>query len=116
MKAENNDMNSWVGASVGTPLTTTGGPWSIFSGSFEPFANMQRDGGVLKFGGLLGKAEVWIDGKLAATKSEFQNAPLEAPFPSGKGKRPVRILFETEGDKPLGLTAPVSVVPSETAK
>ena len=116
MKAENNDMNSWVGASVGTPLTTTGGPWSIFSGSFEPFANMQRDGGVLKFGGLLGKAEVWIDGKLAATKSEFQNAPLEAPFPPGKGKRPVRILFESEGGKPVGLTAPVSVVPSGAAK
>jgi beta-galactosidase len=116
MKAENNDMNSWVGASVGTPLTPNGGSWSIFSGSFEPFANMQRDGGVLKFGGLLGKAEVWIDGKLAATKSEFQNAPLEAPFLSGKGKRPVRILFESEGGKPVGLTAPVSVVPSGAAK
>ena len=116
MKAENNDMNSWVGASVGTPLTPNGGPWSIFSGSFEPFANMQRDGGALKFGGLLGKAEVWIDGKLVATKSEFQNAPLAALFPPGKGKRSVRILFESEGDKPVGLTAPVSVLPSGAAK
>jgi hypothetical protein len=60
---------------------------------------------------LLGKAEVWIDGKLAATKSEFQNAPLVAPFLPGNSMRPVRILFESEGGKPVGLTAPISVVP-----
>ena len=101
-----------LGATIGTPLTPNGGPWSLFSGSFEPFSSMQRDGGVLKFGGLLGKAEVGIDGKLAATKLEFQNAPLEDLFPPGKGNRPVRILFESDGEKPVGFTAPVSVVPS----
>ena len=45
-----------------------------------------------------------------------QKAPLEALFPPGKGKRSVRILFESEGDKPVGLTAPVSVLPSGAAK
>jgi alkaline phosphatase/alkaline phosphatase D len=93
-------------------LTRNGGTWSLFAASFEPFANMQRDGGVLKFGGLLGKAEVWIDGKLVATKSEFENAPLLAPFSPGSGRRPVRVLFESEGEKPVGFTSPVSVVPS----
>ncbi|MCX8497696.1 MAG: DUF4982 domain-containing protein [Akkermansiaceae bacterium] len=116
MKAENNDMNSWVGVTVGTPLTRNVGSWSIFSGSFEPFANLQRSGGVLKFGGLLGKAEVWIDSKLAATKSEYENAPLVAPFAPGNSMRSVRILFESDGGKPLGLTAPVSAVPSGVAK
>ncbi len=72
MKAENNDMNSWVGVTIGTPLTCHGGRWSLFSGSFEPFPNVLRDGGVLKFGGLLAKAKMWIDGKLAATKSEYK--------------------------------------------
>ena len=112
MKADSNDMNSWAGVTIGTPLARNGGTWSLFAASFEPFANMQRDGGVLKFGGLLGKAEVWIDGKLVATKSEFENAPLLAPFPPGSGRRPVRVLFESEGGKPVGFTSPVSVAPS----
>ena len=112
MKADSNDMNSWAGVTIGTPLTRNGGTWSLFAASFEPFANMQRDGGVLKFGGLLGKAEVWIDGKLVATKSEFGTAPLLAPFPPGSGRRPVRVLFESEGERPVGFTSPVSVVPS----
>ena len=112
MKADSNDMNSWAGVTIGTPLTRNGGTWSLFAASFEPFANMQRDGGVLKFGGLLGKAEVWIDGKLVATKSEFGTAPLLAPFPPGSGRRPVRVLFESDGEKPVGFTSPVSVMPS----
>ncbi|NDG70483.1 MAG: DUF4982 domain-containing protein [Proteobacteria bacterium] len=112
MKADSNDMNSWAGVTIGTPLTRNGGTWSLFAASFEPFANMQCDGGVLKFGGLLGKAEVLIDGKLVATKSEFENAPLVAPFPPGSGRRSVRILFESAGEKPVGFGAPVSVVSS----
>jgi len=101
-----------LGATIGTPLTPNGGAWSLFSGSFDPFASMQPDGGVLKFGGLLGKTEVGIDGKLVANKSEFENAPLLAPFPPSSGIRSVRALFESDGEKPVGFTAPVSVVPS----
>ena len=112
MKADSNDMNSWAGVTIGTPLTRNGGTWSLFAASFEPFANAQRDGGVLKFGGLLGKAEVWIDGKLVATKSEFENASLLAPFPPGSGIRSVRVLFEGDREKPVGFSAPVSVVPA----
>ena len=112
MKADSNDMNTWATVTPGTPLVRSGGPWSVFSASFEPFANMQRDGGVLAFRGILGKAEVWIDGKLAATKSEFDDAPLVAPFPPGNTRRSVRILFESDADKPVGFTAPISVVPA----
>ena len=112
MKADSNDMNTWATVTPGTPLVRSGGPWSVFSASFEPFADMQRDGGVLAFRGILGKAEVWIDGKLAATKLEFENAPLVAPFPPGNTRRSVRILFESDADKPVGFTAPVSVVPA----
>ena len=112
MKADSNDMNTWATVTPGTPLVRSGGPWSVFSASFEPFANMQRDGGVLAFRGILGKAEVWIDGKLAATKSEFGDAPLVAPFQPGNTRRSVRILFESDADKPVGFTAPVSVVPA----
>lgn len=112
MRVENNDMNTWAGVTVGTPLTRNGGAWSIFSANLEPFSNMQRDGGVLKFGGVVGKAEVWIDDQLAATKLEYANSALVAPFPPGSGKRSVRILFESDGEKPVGFTAPVSVLPS----
>lgn len=112
IKFDSNDMNTWATVTPGTPLVRSGGPWSAFSASFEPFANMQRDGGVLAFRGILGKAEVWIDGKLAATKAEFDDAPLVAPFLSGNTKRSVRILFESDADKPVGFTAPISVVPA----
>lgn len=112
IKFDSNDMNTWATVTPGTPLVRSGGPWSAFSASFEPFANMQRDGGVLAFRGILGKAEVWIDGKLAATKAEFDDPPLVAPFLSGNTNRSVRILFESDADKPVGFTAPISVVPA----
>jgi alkaline phosphatase/alkaline phosphatase D len=112
MKADSNDMNSWATVTPGTPLVRTGGPWSVFSASFEPFANMKRDGGALRFGGLLGGAEVWIDGKLAAAKTEKDNAPLLVPFPPGNKARSVRVIFESEGGTPVGFTAPVAVVPT----
>ncbi len=112
MKADSNDMNTWATVTPRTPLVRSGGPWSVFSASFEPFAKLKGEGGVLAFRGLLGKAEVWIDGQLAATKSTYEDAPFAAPFPAGSKTRSVRILFESEGDKPVGFTAPVSVVTS----
>jgi len=113
MKADANDMNSWATVTPGTPIARTGGPWSVFSASFEPFANMHGGGGVLAFRGISGKASVWIDGKLAASKSPFETAPLIAPFPPGKGTRAVRILFESENGEPVGFTGPVAVRPPD---
>ena len=47
-----------------------------------------------------------------AVAQAFDDASLVAPFPSGNTKRSVRILFESDVAKPVGFTAPVSVVPS----
>ncbi len=115
MKVDANDMNSWATVTPGTPIARTGGPWSVFSANFEPFANMHGGGGVLAFRGISGKASVWINGKLAATKSQFETAPLVAPFPPAKGTRAVRILFESESGEPVGFTGPVSVCPADAA-
>jgi len=104
-----NDMNSWTSVTPGKTISLTQGSWSIFSAKVEPFASQRKNGGVICFQGIDGKAEVWIDGKLCATKPDFATAPLTAPFSSGTQRRSIRVLIEAEKDKPIGFTAPVLV-------
>jgi beta-galactosidase len=109
-----NDMNSWSSVTPGKTISLTQGSWSIFSAKVEPFAPQRKNGGVIRFQGINGKAEVWIDGKLSATKSDYSTAPLTAPFPSGTQKRSIRVLIEAEKGKPIGFTAPVLVESTST--
>jgi phosphodiesterase/alkaline phosphatase D-like protein len=109
LQVPDNDMNSWSSVTPGKTISLTQGSWSIFSAKMEPFTPQQKNGGVIRFQGIEGKAEVWIDGKLCATKSDFATAPLSTPFPSGTEKCSIRILFEAEKGKPIGFTAPVVV-------
>ena len=61
------------------------------------------------FGGLVGRAEIWIDGERAATKQGFGNASMEIALRPGSTARVVTILVESEPGVPGGLAQPVSV-------
>ena len=67
-------------------------------------------GGVLLFTGILGQAEVWIDGARVATKTDPAAGPLEVPLAPGAKARAITVLVTVaeEGAKG-GFTGPVKI-------
>ncbi|NBR70391.1 MAG: DUF4982 domain-containing protein, partial [Verrucomicrobia bacterium] len=108
-----NDMNSWSSVTPGKTISLPQGSWSIFAAKMKPFMPQQRNGGVIHFQGIEGKGEVWIDGKLSATKADFSPAPLLAPFPPGTEERKIRILLEAKDGRPIGFSSVISIEPRE---
>jgi len=113
LQVPDNDMNSWSSVTPGKTITLTQGSWSIFSAKIKPFMQQQKNGGVIHFQGIEGKAEIWIDGKLSATKSDFSSGTLMAPFPAGTGERKIRILMESKEGNPIGFSSIICIQPSD---
>ena len=104
-----NDRNSWSAVSPGKIQPFAGGNFSILRVEFQPYEKQKRDGGKITFGGIAGKAEVWLDGVKIGGKPHPKTAPLTVPLPAGNELHTLNVLIETEDKKPGGLTAPVRV-------
>jgi len=106
------DMNSWQWFPIGAlfkPQTTDG--YSLCANQFWPFAKVQKQGGVVVFTRLVGACEVYIDGQLAATKTDPAGGPLRAPVPAGAVQRRVTVLFKVAAGQDYGIGGIVEVVP-----
>jgi beta-galactosidase len=108
-KLADNDQNSWQPIDAGKIQTFAGGTWAVMRASFTPFAAQQTAGGVLMFSRIVGKAEVWIDGKKVAEKTMVDPGELSAPFPAGTGTRTVNLMIEAAAGTQAGLAGRVSV-------
>jgi beta-galactosidase len=113
LQVPENDMNSWSSVTPGKTISLTQGSWSIFSAKIKPFRTQQKNGGVIHFQGIEGRAEVWIDGKLSATKGDFSPSPLLAPFSPGTEERKIRILMESKEGKPIGFSSIICIQPND---
>jgi beta-galactosidase len=90
------DMNSWENARPGTFLPMfRDGRFVIYRASFTPRAQMRKDGSHLIVRDVVGKAQVYIDGKLISEKTEPQKSSLKIPIPPGDGTRTLSILIES---------------------
>jgi beta-galactosidase len=76
---------------------------------FVPRRRVGIEGGAVVFAEVVGRAEVWIDGKLLARKNTPEPAPLVAPFGPGAGPRTLSLLVHAEADAPSGMGRTVSV-------
>ena len=105
-----NDMNS---LDHGRPGRLEGpakdAPWSMYRTVFVPRRRVGIEGGAVVFAEVVGRAEVWIDGKLLARKNMPEPAPLVAPFGPGAGPRTLSLLVHAEADAPSGMGRTVSV-------
>lgn len=108
-----NDQNSWAPINAGHPRMLEQGAFVVYRATFNPYAAQRTAGGQLRFKAIAGKAELWIDGQLVATKSSLEAAPLIAPFPPGEKVRTVNLLIEGDPDTPAGLAASVFVEPRQ---
>lgn len=97
-----NDENSWTTAEPGRLQGFSGGRFAIYRAHFEPFAAINVSGGKIYFAGITGKAEVWLDGKLAGKKDSFDAGALTMELPSGKGGRLLSVLAETKAESTPG--------------
>ncbi len=53
---------------------------------------------------VIGKSQVWIDGKMVAERTSAEKADMVVPLISGTGQRTVSILIEAPAaDEPAGL-------------
>ena len=94
-KIADTDMNSSGHIQPGHGLPTfKDGRFAIYRAQFTPRSGVQKSGGELKLRDISGKAEVWIDGKLAAEKTDASKQNVTVPFPPGNGVRTVSVLIE----------------------
>lgn len=90
------DMNSWANVQPGRRLPTfNNGSFAIYRAQFTPRAGMQKSGGTINFSNVTGKAQVWIDGKLAGNKTDAARNIFNVPLPPGDGERTINVLIET---------------------
>jgi beta-galactosidase len=95
-KIGDTDMNTWANAQPGRRLPTfNDGRFAIYRAQFTPRNGVQKSGGQIKLPDVTGKAQVWIDGKLAGEKTDADKRTFTVPFPPGAGDRTINVLIET---------------------
>lgn len=109
-KPADSDMNSWLWLGTGQIEKAQGeGNWISLRATFVARRRVQANGGRLRFGGIIGRAEVWLDGRKAAVKPDFDEAPLELVVPAGSGEHVVTLLVESRPGQTAGLSRPAMV-------
>jgi beta-galactosidase len=109
-KVSEQDQNTWAPIANTKPQTFANGTWAIERAQFRPFAPQRAAGGHVRFERIIGKAEIWIDGRKVAEKTDAGAGPLVAPFPAGDGLRMISVLIAVpEAGNEGGIAGRVSV-------
>ena len=86
------------------------GRFAIYRAVFTPRKAAQESGGKIVLRDVLGRAQVWVDGKLTGEKTEFETQTVTVSIPAGNGQRTISVLIEAEkADVPAGLGGAVTV-------
>lgn len=104
----NYDMNSWAPTKPGQTQNING-QFVIFRTTFTPYAEQQQDGAVLLLKNVTGKAEVYVDKKLIATKTSSARGDISIKIPPAQGERTISVLIEAEQGQRVGLGGVVTV-------
>ncbi len=105
------DMNSWDNVHPGSgPTTFRDGRFAVYRAQFTPRATTQKSGGRLVLRDVVGKAQVWVNGKLAGEKTDAAKQDMTVALPGGDGERVVSVLIEAAAvGTPAGLGGIVTV-------
>jgi beta-galactosidase len=105
------DMNSWDNVHLGSDLPIfQDGRFAVYRAQFSPRAATQKSGGRLVLRDVVGKAQVWIDGKLAGEKASPERQDMTIAFPAKGGERVVSVQIEAPATgKAAGLGGVVTV-------
>ena len=105
------DMNTWTQVKPPRLENSPQAGWVQFrSERFKPFSQQAKEGGLIRFKGIEGKAELWLDGTKVADKTDAAPMSLEIPLPPGDREHQLVLLFHKEaGVKEVGLGGVVTV-------
>ena len=108
------DLKDWGWASPGTaqePLS--GGRYCLFQTRFRSRRDVRDRGGRLVFGALAGRAEIWLDDRRIATKTDPAPARHIFELPPGDGEHRLTVLFDAPpGSGRFGLAQSVKLYAS----
>jgi beta-galactosidase len=107
----NSDMNSWTDFRPGPFLPPyRDGRFAVYRASFTPRAEMRKFGFHLVFRDVVGKAQVYLDGKLIHEKPDSEKNTITISVPPNEGTRVVSILIEAPaGGARAGLAGAVTL-------
>jgi beta-galactosidase len=89
------DMNSWTSMHPGAFLPQfRDGTFALYRAAITPRAQMQQQGCQLILRDITGKAQVYVDGKLAAEKADPVKATLTLALAPAEGQRTFTVLIE----------------------
>lgn len=110
-KRADTDMNSWDSFYPGTALTPyTGGVYAIYATAFTPRTATQQAGGQLIFRDVVGKAQVYLDGRLSGEKADPAKGDIKVALPPAAGERLLMVLVEAPAlEAPAGLGGLVTI-------
>jgi beta-galactosidase len=111
IKLADNDMNSWGWTKPGSAqVPLPAGRYTLFRVAFTARNAVQRAGGQVVFGRLAGRAEIWLDGRRVAAKSDPGMGRVAIPLPPGGAEHTLTLLFDApQGGLPFGVVGAVSV-------
>ncbi len=105
--------NDRYAMAVGRPGRLEGpsaaGVWNSYQIDFTPQARVRQRGGVVAMTEVIGRAEVWLDGRKVTEKRDFAPGRIDIPLPAGEGSRRLVLLVEGDAGKPSGMAKLVVV-------
>lgn len=93
----NTDMNTWTNAHPGSWLPPfRDGRFAIYRAEFTPRSGVQKSGGPLILHDVFGKAQVWIDGKLAVRSRTPEKETSRSRAQQAMAKKPSACLSKPQ--------------------
>ncbi|MFP5040741.1 beta-galactosidase GalA [Parasediminibacterium sp. JCM 36343] len=102
------DMNTWAPIKPGS-LQPFDNSFALYRTTFKPFSEQSNKGGKVTLQSVAGKAEIWLDKKLVATKTDAASKDMTIDLPAGQGNRTITVLIEAVAGKKAGLGGVVTV-------
>lgn len=79
------------------------GPWTIFTASITPYRSMQEGNAELVLGDVIGRAEIWVDGKLLAKKGDPAATTMRVLLGPARGERRITLVLQAEPGSVAGV-------------
>ncbi|GAB2554979.1 beta-galactosidase GalA [Spirosoma aerophilum] len=104
-----NDMNSWFSTKAGQLVSFTDGRFSLFKTSFTLTDASSKTSYTLTLKNVTGKADVWVDNQLVASKKMTTSSDIRVVFNGINKPYQVAVVLEAEQNQKAGLGGIVSV-------
>ena len=109
MKIADNDMNTWEPITPGTAQFLKNATHVIWRTEMNLRDEYEKNGGIILFKSMAGRAEVWLDGKLIAKKEDVNERDFKAEFGPVDGPCELRVLLYSSPNTHVGLKGTIKV-------